>query len=88
MVAEIVSVEPHPDSKKLNVCKVDTGDQEPVLIVCGAPNATAGLRVPFARVGASLPAASVSKPSKFEEFLLPVCFVQKRNLEYLMRTRV
>ncbi len=55
VVAEIVSVGPHPDSKKLNICKVDAGDEEPVLIVCGAPNATAGLRVPFARVGASLP---------------------------------
>ena len=55
VVAEIISVEPHPDSKKLNVCKVDAGDEEPVLIVCGAPNATAGLRVPFARLGATLP---------------------------------
>ena len=55
VVAEIISVEPHPDSTKLNVCKVDAGDEEPVLIVCGAPNVTAGLRVPFARVGASLP---------------------------------
>ena len=61
VVAEIVSVEPHPDSKKLNVCKVDTGDEDPVLIVCGAPNATAGLRVPFARVGASLPGGIIIK---------------------------
>jgi phenylalanyl-tRNA synthetase beta chain len=53
-VAEIVSAEQHPDADKLRVCQVDTGAGT-VQIVCGAPNARAGLRAPLARVGAALP---------------------------------
>ncbi|MBV1913826.1 MAG: phenylalanine--tRNA ligase subunit beta [Pseudomonadales bacterium] len=54
VVAEIVSAEPHPDADKLQVCQVNTGD-ELVQVVCGAPNARPGLKVPFATVGAILP---------------------------------
>ena len=48
VVAEIVSAEPHPDADKLRVCQVNTG-AETVQIVCGAPNARAGLKAPLAR---------------------------------------
>jgi len=51
VVAEILSVEPHPDADKLRVCQVGAGS-ETVQIVCGAPNARAGLKVPLAQVEA------------------------------------
>lgn len=54
VVAEITAVEPHPDADRLVVCNVNDGRKQHV-VVCGAPNATSGLRVPFAPVGALLP---------------------------------
>ncbi len=54
VVAEIISAEQHPDADKLRVCQVSTGS-ETLQIVCGAPNARAGLKTPLARVGAVLP---------------------------------
>ncbi len=55
VVARIAAVEPHPDADKLRVCRVDDGSGALLQIVCGAPNAAAGLVVPLARVGAELP---------------------------------
>ncbi|CAM3624024.1 phenylalanine--tRNA ligase subunit beta [Castellaniella denitrificans] len=55
VVARIESAEPHPNADKLRVCRVDDGSGEPLQIVCGAPNAAAGLVVPLARIGAELP---------------------------------
>jgi len=55
VVAHILEVEKHPDADKLRVCRVDDGSGEPLQIVCGAPNAAAGLKVPLARLGAVLP---------------------------------
>ncbi|MGE8688575.1 MAG: phenylalanine--tRNA ligase subunit beta [Achromobacter sp.] len=55
VVARIVEIAPHPDADKLRVCQVDDGSGERLQIVCGAPNAAAGLTVPLARVGAELP---------------------------------
>lgn len=57
VVAQIESAEPHPNADRLRVCTVSTGQGEPRQIVCGAPNARAGLRVPLATVGADLPPA-------------------------------
>ncbi|MGD8357904.1 MAG: phenylalanine--tRNA ligase subunit beta, partial [Lysobacterales bacterium] len=54
VVAEIATCEPHPNADKLSVCSVDDGSGEPLNIVCGAPNARTGIRVPLARVGARL----------------------------------
>ncbi|HVX03726.1 MAG TPA: phenylalanine--tRNA ligase subunit beta [Rhodanobacteraceae bacterium] len=54
IVARIVACEPHPDADRLRVCRVDTGGGE-TQIVCGAPNARAGLVAPLATVGATLP---------------------------------
>lgn len=47
--------EPHPNAEKLSVCKVDIGANEPLQIVCGAPNARAGLTVAVATNGAVMP---------------------------------
>ena len=54
VVAEIVGCEQHPDADKLRVTQVSTG-QETFQVVCGAPNARVGIKVPFATVGAVLP---------------------------------
>ncbi|MBU6258664.1 MAG: phenylalanine--tRNA ligase subunit beta [Burkholderiales bacterium] len=62
VVAEIVSAEPHPQADRLRVCQVDAGGGERLQIVCGAPNARAGIRVPLARVGAELPPGDDGKP--------------------------
>ena len=56
IVAKILSAEKHPDAEKLQLCKVDAGESEPIDIVCGAPNARAGLTVALARVGSVYPA--------------------------------
>ena len=55
IVAEILEVEKHPDADRLNVCRVNIGREEPQQIVCGAPNVAAGLKVPCALPGATLP---------------------------------
>lgn len=59
VVAEILSAEKHPDADRLRVCQVDVGEASPVTIVCGAPNAAAGLKVPCARPGAILPGIEI-----------------------------
>ena len=64
VVGEVLSVEKHPDADKLNVCKVNIGDQEPLNIVCGAANVREGLRIPAALVGAVLPGNFKIKKSK------------------------
>ncbi|QNM97534.1 phenylalanine--tRNA ligase subunit beta [Chitinimonas koreensis] len=56
VVAEVVEVKKHENAEKLNVCKVDAGQGGELLqIVCGAPNVAAGVKVPCALVGATLP---------------------------------
>ena len=60
VVGEIVEAVQHPNADKLRVCKVDAGPASPdgpLQIVCGAPNARVGIRVPLAMVGAALPPA-------------------------------
>ncbi|MGN0533498.1 MAG: phenylalanine--tRNA ligase subunit beta [Eubacterium sp.] len=54
VVAEIKSVENHPDSKKLHLLKVDAGNGELTDVVCGAPNVRVGLKTAFAKVGAKI----------------------------------
>lgn len=63
VVAQIVSAERHPDAERLRVCQVDTG-KGMVQIVCGAPNARAGLKAPLATVGAKLPGGIDIKAAK------------------------
>ncbi|KQV48816.1 phenylalanine--tRNA ligase subunit beta [Pelomonas sp. Root1217] len=64
VVAEILEAEQHPNADKLRVCKVNAGGAEPLQIVCGAPNARAGIKVPLATVGAELPPGEDGKPFK------------------------
>ena len=55
VVGEIKSFEKHPNADRLNVCQVDAGQPALLNIVCGAPNVSAGMKVPCALVGAALP---------------------------------
>ncbi|WP_448098400.1 phenylalanine--tRNA ligase subunit beta [Luteibacter yeojuensis] len=64
VVAEIVEAVKHPEADRLQVCKVDAGQGEPLQIVCGAPNARVGIRVPLATVGATLPGGIQIKAAK------------------------
>lgn len=64
VVAEILSAEKHPEADRLQVCQVAIGTGETVQIVCGAPNARAGLKAPLATVGANLPGGLAIKAAK------------------------
>jgi len=64
VVAEIESCVPHPDADKLSLCMVNDGGAALLQIVCGAPNARAGIKVPLARVGARLGADFEIKKAK------------------------
>jgi len=66
VVGEILHTEPHPNADKLRVCKVNSGDEE-LQIVCGAPNARPGIRVPLAKVGATLPNDFKIKKAKLRD---------------------
>ncbi|AVO48037.1 phenylalanine--tRNA ligase subunit beta [Melaminivora suipulveris] len=62
VVGEIKTAEQHPNADRLRVCQVDVGGPELLSIVCGAPNARVGIRVPCALVGAELPPGEDGKP--------------------------
>ena len=64
VVAEVKSVEKHPDADRLNITQVDAGTGELIQIVCGAPNVKAGIKVPCALPGAVLPGNFKIKPTK------------------------
>ena len=61
VVAEVLSVEKHPDADKLKLCSVNVGESGPLQIVCGAPNVAAGMKVPCALVGAQLPGIQIKQ---------------------------
>jgi len=64
VVAEIVAAEKHPEADRLQVCQVNAGQGELLQIVCGAPNARVGIKVPLATVGANLPGGIAIKAAK------------------------
>ena len=66
VVGEIIEAVQHPNADRLRVCKVDAGQGELLDIVCGAPNARAGIKVPCALVGALLPSGADGKPFKIK----------------------
>ena len=63
VVGEILSAEQHPDADKLRVCQVSNGSAS-FQVVCGAPNARAGIKIPFAMIGAQLPGDFKIKQAK------------------------
>ena len=68
VVAEIKSVENHPDSKKLHLLKVDAGEPELTDVVCGAPNVRVGMKTAFAKVGAKIGEIEIA-PRKLAGYL-------------------
>ena len=60
VTAKIVSIENHPNSKKLHLLKVDAGS-EVLDIVCGAPNVREGMIVPLAKIGANIGDIKIDK---------------------------
>ncbi len=67
VVGEVLTVEQHPDADRLRVTTVNIGSDEPLQIVCGAPNVAVGLKVPVATVGAVLPADASGKEFKIKK---------------------
>jgi len=63
VVGEILEREKHPDADALSVCRVSTG-AEVVQVVCGAPNARAGMKAPLATLGAKLPGGMEIRKAK------------------------
>lgn len=63
VVAEVLTLEKHPDADKLRVATVNKGD-EVLQIVCGAPNVAVGVKVPLATIGAQLPGGLQIKKGK------------------------
>ncbi len=59
-IAYVVSAERHPNADKLQVCMVDTGAGDPVQVVCGAPNARAGMKSVFSPPGTYIPGKKIT----------------------------
>jgi phenylalanyl-tRNA synthetase beta chain len=59
-IARVISAEQHPNADRLRVCMVDTGSGDPVQVVCGAPNARAGMKGVFVAPGAFIPGKKVT----------------------------
>jgi len=55
VVGRVVSAAPHPDADRLTVCRVEVGAEEPIDVVCGAPNVVEGASYPFIPPGGTLP---------------------------------
>lgn len=64
VVGYIMSKESHENADKLSVCQVDVGEDEPLQIVCGAPNVDQGQKVVVAKVGATMPSGLKIKASE------------------------
>ena len=59
-IASVISAEQHPNADRLRVCMVDTGAGKPVQVVCGAPNARAGMKGVFVPPGAFIPGKNMT----------------------------
>jgi len=60
ITAKVISAEQHPNADRLRVCMVDTGDGKPVQVVCGAPNARAGMKSVFSPPGTFIPGKNIT----------------------------
>ncbi|MBC8188466.1 MAG: phenylalanine--tRNA ligase subunit beta [Proteobacteria bacterium] len=82
VVGRVLEKNAHPDAEKLSVCQVDVGDDEPLTIVCGAPNVAVNQKVAVACVGTTLPFDVKIKKSKIRgvESSGMICSVQELDL--------
>jgi len=60
ITAKVISAEQHPNADRLRVCMVDTGDGKPIQVVCGAPNARAGMMSVFSPPGTFIPGKNIT----------------------------
>src|SRR5208282_1779738 len=60
VIARVVDAKPHPNADRLRVCMVDVGDGKPIQVVCGAPNARAGMKGVFVPPGAFIPGKNMT----------------------------
>jgi phenylalanyl-tRNA synthetase beta chain len=60
VIANVISAEKHPNADRLRVCMVDIGDGKPIQVVCGAPNARAGMKGVFSAPGAFIPGKNIT----------------------------
>ncbi|GGH99687.1 phenylalanine--tRNA ligase subunit beta [Mammaliicoccus vitulinus] len=83
VVGHVVSKEKHPEADKLNICKVDVGEEEPVQIVCGAPNVDVDQYVIVVRVGGRLPGGVKIKRAKLRGEVSEgmICSLQEIGLD-------
>ncbi|MDG5786940.1 phenylalanine--tRNA ligase subunit beta [Evansella sp. AB-P1] len=83
VVGKVLECEKHPEADKLNLCKVDIGEEEPVQIVCGAANVGADQFVVVAKVGARLPGGMKIKRAKLRGQVSEgmICSLQELGFE-------
>jgi phenylalanyl-tRNA synthetase beta chain len=60
VIASVISAEKHPNADRLQVCMVDIGDGKPIQVVCGAPNARAGMKGVFSVPGNFIPGKNIT----------------------------
>ncbi|MGM0903428.1 MAG: phenylalanine--tRNA ligase subunit beta [Bacillota bacterium] len=83
VVGHVLECEKHPNAEKLNKTLVDIGEEEPVQIICGAPNVAKGQKVAVATVGAVLPGNFKIKKAKLrgEASNGMICSLQELGIE-------
>ncbi|AQY50944.1 phenylalanyl-tRNA ligase subunit beta [Listeria weihenstephanensis FSL R9-0317] len=83
VVGEVISCEKHPNADTLNKCTVNVGEEEPIQIICGAPNVATGQKVVVARVGARLPGGMKIKRAKLRGEVSEgmICSLQELGFE-------
>ena len=91
VVGEILTAEPHPNADKLQVCTVSDGTEQ-FQVVCGAPNARPGIKIPFAKIGAVLGGDFKIKKAKLRQVegfshLLPPSVQQLSQIDCLGQMR-
>ena len=67
VVGQVAAVEPHPNADRLRLATVDFGADEPLQVVCGAPNLAKGQTIAFAQVGAQLLDSQTREPRKLRK---------------------
>jgi phenylalanyl-tRNA synthetase beta chain len=60
VIANVISAEKHPNADRLRVCMVDIGSGQPIQVVCGAPNARAGMKGVFSAPGTFIPGKNIT----------------------------
>ena len=84
VVGEIRSTEPHPSADGLHICRVNVGNNKMLTIVCGASNARAGMKIPVALPGATLPNGMVVGERTFRDGTVSagmLCSAEELGLE-------